>query len=258
VELDDRITIATPEGIELQLQLAGLGSRFIAGLVDLIIQVLAIIVLALATGPLTGGGKLNAVVFVVGTFVIWFFYPILFEVPARGRTPGKRLSHLRVVREGGAPVDLQASAIRNLMRLIDGPLLAYLPTLVGIVVTDRNQRPGDLAAGTLVIRENPAPKAASRARRAKRAKRAKRASAAAISAPLPEVLPDWDVSAITPQELAAVRRFLDRRETLDRAARYELALRLASGLHAKVAGATGRTDPERFLETLAAIKSGRR
>jgi uncharacterized RDD family membrane protein YckC len=242
VELDDRITIATPEGIELQLQLAGLASRFIAGTVDLIIQLLAIFALALITGPVFGGGKLNTVVFVIGVFMIWFLYPILFELLARGRTPGKRLSHLRVVRDSGAPVDLQASAIRNLVRVVDGLLLLYVPTVISILVTERNQRPGDIAAGTLVIRESAPPK------------QAPATTATAAQKPLEE----WDVSAITAQELAAVRRFLDRRETLDRGARYELALRLASGLRPKIAGATARTDPERFLEALAAIKASRR
>lgn len=247
MELDDRITIATPEGVELHLQLAGLASRSIAGSVDLIIQLLAILLLALVTGPLLGAGKLNTVAFVIGAFLIWFFYPVLFEVLARGRTPGKRLSHLRVVRETGAAVDLQASAIRNLMRIVDGLLLLYVPSVISILATRNNQRPGDIAAGTLVIRESPA--LASRTAPAPSAAGVRTVAAADA---------DWDVSAITAEELATVRRFLDRRETLDRRARYELALRLASGLRPKVAGAPARTDPERFLETLAAVKAGRR
>ncbi len=247
MELDDRITISTPEGVELQLQLAGLASRSIAGTVDLIIQLLAILALAYLTGASTGGGNLNAVVFVIGAFVILLFYPILFELLARGRTPGKRLGHLRVVRDSGAPVDLQASAIRNLIRLVDGLALLYLPTVIFILATRRNQRPGDLAAGPLVIRENPPSKAG-------RASTATPGNGAALA----EAADGWDVSAITPEELATVRRFLERRESLDRAARYQLALRLASGLRAKVAGAPARTDPERFLETLAAVKASRR
>ncbi len=153
MELDDRVTIATPEGIELQLQLAGLGSRFIAGLTDLIIQIVLLVALALVTGAFSGGEGLNATVYVIGAFLILFFYPIVFEMLTRGRTPGKRLTHLRVVRDTGAPDDLPASAIRSVMRIIDGPLLLYLPTVISILVTARNQRPGDLAAGTLVIRE---------------------------------------------------------------------------------------------------------
>ena len=240
MELEDRVTIATPEGVELQLALAGLGSRFIAGVIDLIIQLVVVVVLALLTGALSGGGALNTVVFVVGAFLVAFFYPVLFEVLAGGRSPGKRVNHLRVVRENGTPIDFPASAIRNLLRLLDGPPLLYLPTTVSIVATARNQRPGDLAAGTLVIREAPV------------------LAAAPVSPPARALPADWDVSAVTPQELAAVRRFLARRESLERRARHELALRLANGLGAKVAGARLRGDPERFLETLAELKTRRR
>lgn len=240
MDLEDRITIATPEGVELQLQLAGLGSRFIAGVTDLIIQALMLVVLALSTGALSGGNQLNATAYVIGTFAIVFFYPIAFELLARGRTPGKRLTHLRVLRDSGAPIDLPASAIRNLLRILDGPALLCLPTVISIVATARNQRPGDLAAGTLVIRESTAPR---------------RAPVGVTEQELPS---DWDVSAVSAQELAAVRRFLERRDTLERGARAELAGRLASGLGAKVAGAQLRGDPERFLEQLAQIKSRRR
>jgi uncharacterized RDD family membrane protein YckC len=239
VQLDDRVKIGTPEGIELELQLAGLGSRFIAGAVDTLIQFGAIAVLALLTVPGSHGANLNTVAFVLGTFALVFGYPIAFEVLNRGRTPGKMLCHLRVVRDTGAPIDRPASAIRNLVRLLDGPLLSWLPTIVFIVATPKNQRPGDLAAGTLVIRETPVETRSDAGRGAG------------------GQLPVWDVTAITPAELAAVRRFLERRDSLDRRARAELAHRLASGLAGKAPGAAQRGDPERFLETLVELKARR-
>ena len=242
MDLDDRVSIATPEGVQLELQLAGLASRFIAGITDLTIQVLLILALALLTGGVLGSDHLNTVAFVIGAFLIWFSYPIAFEVLAAGRTPGKRLSHLRVVRDSGIPVDLPASAIRNLIRVLDGPLLGYLPTVISIALTTRNQRPGDVAAGTLVIRESPATAAA--------------AATAGTPAPAPDA--PWDTSAITPQELAAVRRFLERRPALESTARRELAVQLADGLRPKITGAPPRNDPERFLETLVQIKASRR
>jgi uncharacterized RDD family membrane protein YckC len=238
VDLDDRITIVAPEGVELRLMLAGLGSRFIAGGVDLTIQAILTLILALITGAIAGAASLLLAVFVLGTFGILFLYPILFEVLGAGRTPGKRFSHLRVVRDSGAPVDLAASAIRNLMRVLDGPLLLYLPTVIAIAVTSRNQRLGDLAAGTLVIRETPVDWPAATARR-----------------PAPAAAPaGWDVSAVTAQEIAAVRQFLERRESLDREARHRLALRLAQGLRPKVAGTPADLGAERFLEDLAQSK----
>jgi uncharacterized RDD family membrane protein YckC len=249
VELDDRITIATPEGVEVTLQLAGLGSRFIAGVADLLVQGLATVVLAIVTGVTLSGGSAAAVVFVIGAFLIWFAYPIAFEVLASGRTPGKRWTHLRVVRESGAAVDLPASAIRNLMRLLDGPPLMYLPSAIGIAITARNQRPGDVAAGTLVIRDTPGRSEVAAGRQVAVGPDAPVVPAAQGQA--------WDVSAVTPSELAAVRSFLERRDTLDRGPRAQLALRLAQGLRAKVAGASEQMPAERFLEELVRRRSRR-
>ena len=259
MDLDESITIATPEGLELRLQLAGLGSRFIAGAVDLIIMLILLAILALITGPVAGlSGGVAGVVYVIGAFAILLFYPIVFEVRGKGQTPGKRMSNLRVLRDSGAPVDLPASSIRNLMRLIDGPLLLYIPSIISIAVTSRNQRPGDIAAGTIVTREQPA---------------AKRPRAAAAPPPGPgrpvgagpqpaagasETSAErWDTSAVTPQEVAAVRRFLERRGSLERRARRELAVRLADGLRPKVSSAPPDLGPERFLEELERIKRTR-
>jgi uncharacterized RDD family membrane protein YckC len=249
VELEDLITIATPEGVELKLRLAGLGSRFIAGVADIMIMAILTVILVVLTGGLGASNGFAEALFIIGVFAIWLLYPIFFEVLARGRTPGKRWTHLRVVRDDGSPVDLPASAIRNLMRLIDGPLLLYIPTVVGIAVTKHNQSPGDVAAGTLVIRDGPTATAAG-----------PRAPGVTGSAPAPEPArdPGWDVSAVTAEELAVVRRFLERRDGLDAAAREQLAQRLSHGLRAKVAGAPSGLGAESFLEQLAEIKASRR
>jgi uncharacterized RDD family membrane protein YckC len=239
VDLDDRITISTPEGVELALTLAGLGSRFIAGAADLIIQLVLIGILSAVAGAIAG---LASAVVIVLSFLIWFLYHVLFEVLAAGRTPGKRWTHLRVVRDSGAPVDLQASMIRNLVRILDGLLLLYIPTMISIVVTARNQRPGDLAAGTLVIRENPlgAP--------------TPRAASGGSGSVAPPAASGWDVSAVSAQEMAAVRRFLERRESLDGPARRTLAQRLAEGLQDKVSGVPRGLENEQFLEQLTREK----
>jgi len=250
VDLDESITISTPEGLELRLQLAGLGSRFIAGAVDLAIMLALLAILALIVGPVAGlSSGVSGVVYVIGAFVILLFYPILFEVWGPGQTPGKRMSNLRVLRDSGTPVDLPASSIRNLMRLIDGPLLLYIPSIVSIAVTRRNQRPGDVAAGTIVTREQPAPR------------RPRKRAPAVVGSPagpdVEESADRWDTSSVTPQEVAAVRRFLERRESLERRARRELAVRLADGLRPKVSSAPPDLGPERFLEELERIKRTR-
>lgn len=246
MDLEDRITIATAEGIELRMVLAGAGSRFIAVLIDLAVQLVLIALAALAALGLLGGG-VGVALFAIALFAAVFLYDILFEVLAAGRTPGKRITHLRVVRERGTPVDLPASAIRNLLRLIDWLPGAYLLGLASILLTERNQRLGDLAGGTLVVRDATA----------RRTSAAQASSASLASARALLDSSGWDVSAVSGEELAAVRRFLERRESLDRRARRELALRLEQGLRAKVAGAPATPDPELFLEALARAKAAR-
>jgi uncharacterized RDD family membrane protein YckC len=247
MDLDDRITIAAPEGIELQLVLAGLGSRFIGGAIDLIVQGLLIVILAVVTVTTATSTTLVLVGFYVGLFLIAFAYPILFEVLGAGRTPGKRLAHTRVLRSSGSQVDLPASAIRNLMRLLDGLLLLWIPTIISIAGTSLNQRPGDLAAGTVVVLDRGQPKGRSQT----------------VFSPAARVHPavpggeGWDVSAVTTDEVAAVRRFLERRESLDRDARRSLARRLRSGLAVKVTGAAVDIPDEQFLEQLVSAKASR-
>jgi len=234
------ITLATPEGVELEMSLAGAGSRLIAGAIDLVIQ--GVLVLALLVG-LLALGTFGLALFSIASFAVLFAYDVLFEVLGAGQTPGKRLQGLRVVRTDGSPVDLRSSATRNITRLVDGPPLTYMPTLIGIIATKNNQRPGDLAGDTVVIRT---------ARRARRRRASPRAPARVTAAAA-----DWDVSAIMPDELAVVRRFIERRDALAPAARGALALRLADGLRPRVAGAPADGAPEAFLETLLATKAAR-
>jgi hypothetical protein len=165
-------------------------------------------------------------------------YDVGYETLASGRTPGKRMSGLRVVRSSGRPVDLTASMIRNAMRLVDGLALSYLPTMVSILVTKRNQRLGDLAADTVVIRD----------------RRGVDLEQAVASRPAPAGDPfgtgaRWDVSAVTTDDIATVRAFLERRSSLAGDSRARLAVQLDGALRPLVGGADER-DPERFLEIL--------
>ncbi|MDQ1507774.1 MAG: hypothetical protein QOD57_5501, partial [Actinomycetota bacterium] len=100
---DDRISIPTPEGVELELVLAGLGSRLVAAIVDQLIKLGVFVALFVLGGALSGdnaGGFLVAVL-VVASFLVLFGYDVAFETLASGRTPGKRAAGLRVVRLGG-------------------------------------------------------------------------------------------------------------------------------------------------------------
>ncbi len=258
MRLDDRITISTPEGVDVEITLAGLGSRAIAGLLDLTIEVFLLIGLFLAYGLVGGHNGVTAAVFIVVIFLVLFGYFLLFEVLNHGRTPGKAAVGLRVVRTDGGPVSFVPSAVRNLLRLVDGwDLLTLVLCPIGViacVATERDQRLGDLAAGTVVARE-----------RFSRADWALPPVAAALAYPAvpggvpgePLVAPAWDVSAVTPDEVITVRRFLERRFTLEQHARIHLAGELAARIRPKVVGADASWPPEPFLEAVAAAKTSR-
>jgi uncharacterized RDD family membrane protein YckC len=253
VEYEDTMTITTPEGVDLELTLAGLGSRFVAALVDTALQGLVIAGLALlfvGVEVFSDGlepGALGVAFFFLFAFLVWFGYHIFFEVLASGRTPGKRWNGLRVVRTGGHPVTFVASAVRNLLRLVDMLPAGYVVGCISILVSSRNQRLGDVAAGTLVVRE----------RLGREPRRQPPYRRALAPPPSSEEVAGWDVSAVTGDELAAVRRFLERRHELERGARHDLGWQLAERLRPKVAGAPAELSPEGFLERLAAAKAAR-
>ena len=245
MEYEDRITIATPEGVDLQLTLAGVGSRFMSALVDVAIQVALLVAFALIflVGLDAGGSGFGAAVFAIASFLLFAGYDVLFEVFASGRTPGKRLNGLRVVRDDGSPVGFLTSAVRNVLRLIDLLPSFYLVGIVSILATARNQRLGDLAAGTLVVRER-----LGAARRPRAERWRGREEGSSVS---------WDVSGVTGDEVAAVRRFLERRYELTPEARVRLGDELAGALRPRVAGVPETLEGEAFLEQLAAAKHAR-
>ncbi len=243
MDLDDRVVLETPEGVAIELTLAGLGSRMAAFLLDWFLRGVVFVALmllsALAPADVDLGGWWVALV-TVASFLLLFGYDVLFEVAAGGRTPGKRWTGIRVVDRNGGPVRFVTSVIRNLLRLIDFLPGFYLVGVISVVVSGRNQRLGDLAAGTLVIRERRAP------------------PPARWTAPAGEHTAGWDVAQVTAEELATVRRFLERRQALLTPARARIAGELAGRLRPKVAGPGADVDDERFLELVTAAKADRR
>jgi uncharacterized RDD family membrane protein YckC len=239
MEYEDRVRISTPEGVDVELTLAGIGSRVIAGVIDLAIELAVVFAVGAALGVTReDSGGVEAAIFSVILFLVFFGYDVLFEVRAHGRTLGKRWTGLRVVRTGGQPVTLVPSSVRNVMRLIDILPVFYGIGMLSIFVTRQNQRLGDLAGGTLVVRDRSG---------------GLRAQELAPRYARP-VADGWDVSAVSAQDIGTVRQFLDRRPTLAGGPRRELAEELATRLRPRVAGAPEQLDPEEFLERLSAAK----
>lgn len=233
--------IETPEGVTLTVPLAGVGSRFVGATIDTLIQFSLLGAGALIFLEWNAAGAASGGVFALVAFLVFFVYDVAFEVLAGGRTPGKRWTGLRVVRTGGQPVGFISSAIRNLLRPVDFLPSLYLVGIVAVLVTKRNQRLGDLAAGTVVAR---APR------------RGVAPEPLRFRPPLPSALTTWDVSAVTAEEIGAVRAFLDRRWSLEGTSRSEIAAMMAGRLRPRVAGAPQLSD-EAFLEQLALVKGAR-
>src|SRR4051794_6964352 len=212
-----------------------------AFLLDSLIQAAIVIAVVLLGNALFG--DLGAQIGLAGAALFaYVIYDVSFEVLGGGRTPGKRAVGLRVVLDGGAPVGLRASLIRNVIRLFECAMTLYIPAVVSILATRANQRLGDLAAGTLVVREPG---------------RAEVVAAAPAEVPA-ESYASWDVTGVGEAEVTAVRAFLERRGQLRPAARRELAGRLAGRLRPMVAGVRAGLDDEAFLERLAAAKASGR
>ncbi len=237
MEYEDRRTIPTPEGVELALPLAGLGSRFTAFLLDSLLQ--GTLIFTVAIFAALGGPIAEAIVLSLTVLFAVVGYDVLFEVYGAGRTPGKRAVGVRVVMDGGSPIGLRASLIRNVLRLVEGLATVYIPAIISILATRHNQRLGDLAAGTLVVRD-PRPTFV-------RQPPLLRIDASAYAS--------WDVAGIGDQELIAVRAYLARRTELDPSARFALAAELARRLRPRVAGVPAGLNDEVFLEMLAAAKT---
>lgn len=145
--LDTTRSIETPEGVELQLHVAGPVVRACAWTVDVLIRTLIYASVSIALGIF---GKLGLAVVLIMVFLLEWFYPVYFEVRT-GYTPGKKIFNLLVCQDNGTPVSWQASVIRNLLRIADFLPFCYGFGLTSMLFSRDFKRLGDRAAGTLVV-----------------------------------------------------------------------------------------------------------
>lgn len=243
--------IETPEQIEIDLPLAGVGTRGLAYAVDLALQLVPLVFLAVFAYVLlpaesrpsdlfverTGrrGYELDrlALAFIsVVVFVMNFGYFALFELWWRGQTPGKRALGLRVLRDGGYPIDGRAALVRNLLRVVDIFPTAYLVGAVALFAGRQGKRVGDYAAGTIVVKQRSAPFAL-----------------AAAEAQSPGSA-EPRAGLLSPDERRLVEQFLGRRHELSPRARARLAAQLAAPIASRL-GHAAPAQPEQYLERVA-------
>ncbi len=254
------ILVVTPENIEIEYELAGIGSRFLANLLDTLLQIaiytglwivvgIVALVLSLSASAFSKTlgvffGEISVAFALIAAFAILWGYFIWFETRWNGQTPGKRQLGLRVIRDGGYPINIFAAIIRNLVRVMDGmPLVAVGLVMFGVfghepglaamgglcillpvlclLLSGRYQRIGDFVAGTMVVKQ-----------------RAPRVPTLEALAPPPRVLPEHlaayaladigrQVYEMTVPEYRAVRHYIDRRWQLPPQMQQIAAMRLA-------------------------------
>jgi len=239
----------TPDAVAIDLEVATIGSRGIAYLLDLALFAVVFLVLSLLQLALSGGGWFDRgfgiAVTLVLAFVWQFGYPIGFETLWHGRTLGKAAVGLRVITVEGGPVGIRHAAIRAFTAPIELLFTSGLLACVSSFVSPRAQRLGDLAAGTLVVRE----------RRIAR-------EVAPASFPVPAgaeaFVPGLDTSRVGPREYGLVRDVLLRAPELTEPARTTVLREVADVIAPRVrpdppAGIT----PEVYLQAVAATVQAR-
>jgi uncharacterized RDD family membrane protein YckC len=257
----DQLNIDTPELVSIEFPLAGIGSRFIAIMVDSFILGAAVILLIFLAafilpalnllGPKSASWGIG--IFLLILFLLFWGYFALSEAFNNGRTLGKRVAKIRVIHQSGRGINFAEALARNLVRVID-----YLPGFYGvgiatIFMSRQSQRLGDMVAGTLVVRE----REVEAPMWGESTSRTLTAAALAPDSPIPPphlrvALPAPALAKLTAADLEVLESFFSRRLDMDLTTRSMLAGRIASALCAK----SGLTVPpeisvETFLEAVA-------
>jgi uncharacterized RDD family membrane protein YckC len=257
VSAEEHYRIDTPENIDFRYNIAGIGSRFLAAIIDTLLLSLLLIGLSVIMATVMGtvsdasGSAASAlasiltVLWALLSFLIFWGYYIFFELIWNGQSPGKRSVGLRVVREGGRPISFATSVIRNLVRVID-----FLPGFYGLgvlvmFIDPRARRLGDLTGGTMVVKEQHAVSLEHLTARAEQfAPQPSQAAASGL-----DVLPNIHILSDTDYNL--VQEFLRRRNELGRESRNRLGTQLATGIRSRLGVPESDEDYELFLERVA-------
>lgn len=272
--IGDQLNIDTPELVAIEMPLAGIGSRFIAILIDTLIWGAAFLVLGLVAAIVVpalhvfGGVSANWAVgiFFLIVFLLQWGYFTLFEAFGNGRTPGKHVARIRVIHQSGRGVSFVESLARNLVRIVDYMPGFYAVGVVAIFMSRRHQRLGDMVAGTLVVRD----REMESAQWAGSNTRTFTAPTSAAGVPTPMgslqtgpgvwggpphlrvVLPAPALAKLSVGDLEVLEGFFARRLEMDLTTRGALAERIASAICAKSGlSIPAETSVETFLEAVA-------
>jgi uncharacterized RDD family membrane protein YckC len=266
--IGDQLSIATPELVAIEFPLAGIGSRFVAVLLDYLLQAAAVIILTiifalLLSGTSGGGGARSAAADNLSTkwaiaiviaipFLLEWAYFALFEAFWHGQTPGKRIMKIRVIQQTGRPVSLFESLGRNLVRIVDWLPSFYVIGVISMFVTKRQQRLGDLIAGTLVVHERPLEAPLESIGSSRTFTSAVFQPSAVAPPPRVSQLPTDAVARLTMADLQTLEHYLSRRLDVPMETRAMLAARISQNISQKMNCAVpDGMNQEAFLEEAA-------
>ncbi len=234
------LEVETPEHVVLDYEIAGLGSRALAAIVDhllLVVWLVAMMMLIFRFVPV-GGELVQAVLILLVFLSIWCYFTF-FEGLRNGQTPGKRWLGIRVVQDTGHPVTLGAAVARNLLRVADFLPPPYLIGALFVALHPRGKRLGDVVGGTVVVRDRPG-----------------EAATAPIAAELEGAVGSAGVPELSDEEFHFLREFAERAPQLPGEVRLRVAGRLTERLGARYPNRS--PDAELFLTTLYQDELARR
>src|SRR5688572_15061001 len=231
---DETLDIQTPENVAFGYQVAGIGSRFLASLLDTLILLLLqiavfvalFLILRMFNITLLDGGLASWIYAVFGlvAFLFYWGYYIFFEMLWNGQTPGKRWTGLRVLRADGTPITLSESLIRNLARIVDILPMAYGVGIITMFIDKQSRRLGDIAAGTLVVHD--------RAPITIQSLSLKRTLNLGMQGLTKVSVDGFPIERLTNDDLSLIEDFLIRREQLTH--RDTLAIQILNTLHQRL------------------------
>lgn len=226
MSLFNRINLETPESVELEFTLAGIGNRTYALIIDYIVLGILLFLSVVIASFLTYQVGVND--FIEGRrediirwiwaiellifFAIYVGYFVFFETIWQGQTPGKKRANIRVIADNGRTVDVSKTILRSLLRPIDDIL--FIGVFL-IVLTKKEKRIGDIVAGTLVIQEDKSTNKSD-------LKTVPEAELLAV-----KISEEANISSISPENFAVIRSYLQRRNTMSKKARNEVGRKLA-------------------------------
>ena len=238
----DAGSLVSGDAVQLDIPPAGLPGRVVARLLDQVIYFAILLALLFGLGRIVGGLDANAATVLLLMYAsVVLFIPVGIEVATHGRSLGKLLFKLRVVRDDGGPITFRHSLVRGLVALIEIFSFWGLPALIAAALSTRGKRLGDMAAGTYVVREE--------------------TSIKLTPPPLePVALQPWasgtDIRPLPDGLALAIRQFLLRAHTLLPAARASTAASLIAQVRPYVAPPPPPGAPDEAV--LAAILAERR